>query len=284
MAGMGVTDMTRVVNRNTSGVPARLAIALLAASIGAPAAAETLKARYALSLLGFSIGNASASGVVEPQKYHVDITMRTTGLANLVNSTQGAANATGALTREGPSPASYANTTANSVETRSVQMALSANAVRSLVVRPEPWDAAARVPVTDSHRHAVVDPVSALVMGVPEQQELVGPAACDRTLQVFDGVTRFDVRLSFVETKTVRTRGYAGPVTVCAARYTPISGHRPDSSSTRFMAENQGMSVWLAPVPTAHVVVPYRIEINTSAGMLTIDAAEFQIGRRQAQQ
>ena len=103
----------------------------LAALSTAPAAAETLKAHYALSLLGLSIGSAYASGVIEPQNYRLDIAMKTTGLANLVNNTRGAATATGKLNPEGPSPASFANTLANSYETRTIRMSLGGNAVRA---------------------------------------------------------------------------------------------------------------------------------------------------------
>lgn len=248
----------------------------------APAQAETLRAHYSLSLMGLSIGSASASGVVEPHNYRVDISMRTSGLANLVNSTKGAATASGALAAAGPSPASYANTTSNNDEQRVVRMALSGNSVRALDVKPEPWDAAVRVPVEDSARRHIVDPVSALIMAVPPGEQLVGPAACNRNIPVFDGVTRFDVRLSYVGAKNVQTKGYAGPVAICSARYTPIAGYRPDSSSTKYMADNREIDVWLAPLPDAHVVVPYHIDIKTSAGMLVIDAAEFQVGQKQA--
>ena len=110
----------------------RLAAACCAvATISAtPATAETLKAHYALSLLGLSIGSAFASGVIEAQSYRLDIAMKTTGLANLVNNTRGAATATGKLNPEGPSPASFANTLANSYETRTIRMSLGGNAVR----------------------------------------------------------------------------------------------------------------------------------------------------------
>lgn len=258
---------------------------LAAASVvlcAVPAGAETLKARYALSLMGFPIGSAVASGVVEPQNYRVDISMRTTGLANLVNNAKGAATASGGLGAGGPSPASYANVTSNSDETRTVRMSLAGNAVRAIEVRPAPWDAASRVPVTESAKRNVVDPVSALIMSVPHGQELTGPAACNRTISVFDGVTRFDVELVYAGAHTAETRGYAGPVSVCTARYTPIAGHRPDSASTRYMAANSDMSVWLAPLADARVVVPIHIAIGTAAGTLVIDAAEFQIGQRRA--
>jgi hypothetical protein len=257
-----------------------LAAMLLLCAAGARA--ETIKAHYALSLMGLSIGSAYASGVVEPQNYRVDITMRTSGLANLVNNTKGAATASGGLTPVGPAPTAYANTTTNSDETRTVRMALASNAVRAVEVRPEPWDSDLRVPVSDSNKKRVVDPVSALIMSVPQGQDLSGPAACNRTIAIFDGVTRFDVALSYAGAHTAQTRGYAGPVAVCAARYTPIAGHRPDSKSTRYMAENRDINVWLAPLPEARVVVPIHIDIRTGAGELVIEASDFQISARRA--
>ena len=95
-------------------------------------------------------------------------------------------------------------------------------------------------------------------------------------------MTRFDVELAYAGDHTAQTRGYAGPVTVCSARYTPIAGHRPDSSATRYMANNNDISVWLAPLPDARVVVPIHIAIGTAAGKLVIDASEFQIEQRRA--
>lgn len=262
------------------GICAACALALCA-----PAAvhAETLKAHYALSLMGLSIGSAYASGALDPQNYRVDITMRTSGLANLVNSTKGAATASGGWTAIGPSPTAYANTTTNSDETRTVRMSLVANGVRAVEVKPEPWDAEQRVPVTDGNKKRIVDPVSALIMSVPQGQDLTGPAACNRTIAVFDGVTRFDVALSYAGGHNAQTRGYTGPVAVCAARYTPIAGHRPDSKSTRYMADNRDINVWLAPLPEAHVVVPIHIDIKTGAGELVIEASDFQIGSRRAE-
>jgi hypothetical protein len=254
--------------------------ALAASTTGA----ETLKAQYSLSLIGLSIGHASAVGVIDGRSYRIDLSMRTSGLASLVNDTRGAATAAGALSRGGePAPSSYANTTSNSYETRTVRMALAGNAVRAVKVEPVPWDLPVRVPLAESNKSHIIDPVSALLMHVPPEEPLTGPSACNRKIPVFDGVTRFDVTLAYVETRNVETRGYSGPVSVCMARYTPIAGHRPDSVSTRFMAENSDITVWLAPLPSAHVVVPYRIALRTSAGMLIVEPAEFRLGgRRQA--
>jgi hypothetical protein len=245
------------------------------------AAAETIKAHYALSLMGVSIGSAYASGVVD-RNYRIDISMRTTGLANLVNNTKGAATASGGLSAVGPSPTAYANTTSNEDEVRTVRMSLAGNAVRAVEVKPEPWDADQRIPVNEGAKKRVVDPVSALIMSVPQGQEMTGPAACNRTISVFDGITRFDIALTYSGEQTANTRGYAGPVAVCSARYMPIAGHRPDSKSTRYMAENRDINVWLAPLPESRVVVPIHIDMRTGAGDLVIDASDFQIGSKRA--
>jgi len=261
--------------------PELVALALLL--VASPCRAETLKAHFSLSLLGLSIGHASADGVIDARNYRIDISMRTTGLASLVNDTRGAATAAGVVSHEGLAPASYANTTSNTYETRTVRMALAGNSVRAVHVDPTPWDMPVRIPVTDSNKSHITDPVSALIMSVPASEPLVGPSACNRTIPVFDGVTRFDVTLSFVEMRNVETRGYSGQVSVCAARYRPIAGHRPDSVSTRFMAENNDITVWLAPLPMAHAVVPYRMALRTNVGMLVVEPAEFHLGgRRQA--
>ena len=257
----------------------RAPLLLLAMALFTPAAdAESFRAQYALSLMGLPIGQASATGVIDGRSYRLEIGMHTSGLATLVNSTKGAATATGKYSPEGLAPASFAHTIANATEQRTIRMSLSDKSIRQVEIDPEPWDASMRLPVTEEHKRHVFDPLSALLMPVPAGQELVGPSACNRTIPVFDGITRFDVHLTYVETRVAKTKGYVGPVSVCSARYRPISGHRPDSSSTKFMAENREMSVWLAPLSGSRIVVPLRIDIRTAVGMMSIDALEFQVG------
>jgi len=264
--------------RRRSGRVLSLVVAL--ALVPFAASAESFRATYALSLMGMPIGVASASGFIDAHGYKLEIGMRTSGLATLVNSSKGAATATGKFAADGVSPATFAHTIANSGEMRTVRMALSDKAVRQVEVNPQPWDAVLRLPVTEEQKRRVFDPVSALIMAVPAGEPLVGPSACNRTIPVFDGIARFDVHLTYVDTRNVQTRGYAGPVSVCSARYLPISGHRPDSQSTKFMAENREISVWLAPLASARVVFPLRIDLRTAVGMMSIEASEFQAGSR----
>ena len=51
---------------------------------------------------------------------------------------------------------------------------------------------------------------------------------CRRTLPIFDGHQRFDLKLEFKRMdKVTADKGYAGPVVVCSLRYEPIVGHSP---------------------------------------------------------
>jgi len=122
-----------------------------------------------------------------------------------------------------------------------------------------------------------VDPTSAMIMPVPEGEPLIGPAACNRTIPVYDGYVRFDITLHYIGVRDVSIEGYSGPVSVCAARYVPISGHKRDSKSTKFMSENRDIEAWLAPIERAHVVVPLHVALMTLAGAAVIDAVEFSV-------
>lgn len=250
------------------------ALAALTLALAAPAGAETLKARYGISMLGVPIGQATMSGEFG-QSYSLELYLKLTGLASMVSDSKGSAKSTGALAGGRVEAQTYATTASAKDATRTVRMAISGGAVRGVEISPPFEDKPGRVPLTEAHKRGVLDPLSALVMALPSGQPAVGPAACNRTLPVFDGYTRFDVTLSYKGTKQVRTQGYSGPVAVCAARYTPIAGHRPDRPATKFMAANKAMEVWLAPVGASGFLAPFRISVKTQIGTVTLDAQEF---------
>jgi hypothetical protein len=156
-------------------------------------------------------------------------------------------------------------------------MSLSANAVTGVDITPPFDDKPDRVPLTDHDKQGVVDPVGAVVVPVPAKGPLVGPASCDRKIAVFDGYTRFDVDLTYVGQRDVSAKGYKGPVAVCAVRYVPIAGHRRDRPATKFMADNKDLEVWLAPIASAHVLLPFRVSARTMMGMTVIEASEFRL-------
>jgi hypothetical protein len=244
-----------------------------------PASADVVRARYAVSLVGLHVGEAAAVGSVDSGKYRIDFNARLTGVAAMVADVRMALSSTGLLRNGAILPASYATTSGNSRETRTVRMALDGGNVKAVDISP-PWeDRDGRIPLTEAHKRNVLDPTSAFIMGVPDGQALVGPSACNRRIPIYDGFVRFDITLMYAGTRSVSIPGYSGPVSVCAARYTPIAGQKRDSRSARFMAANRQIETWLAPVEGAHVVVPIRVELMTLAGNALIEAVEFSVDR-----
>jgi hypothetical protein len=239
--------------------------------------ADEFRARYTVSLVGFHIGEVAAAGSLGQAFYRINLNAKLTGIAAMVSNVKLALAATGALRKSGLAPSTYATTSANSQGVRTVRMSLNAGNVKAVEIFPPFEDKDGQVPVTEANKRNILDPTSALIMPVPEGEPLVGPSACNRTIPVYDGYVRFDITLRYVGVKKVAVDGYFGPVSVCAARYTPVSGHKRDSKSTKFMAENKDIEAWLAPIARARVVVPIHVELMTLAGAAVIDAAEFSV-------
>jgi hypothetical protein len=253
-----------------------MASVCLAAS-AAGAGAETWRATYSVSLLGLPIGTAKTTGELSRTAYRIEANAKLSGLATLVADSRGAATGAGAIAGGHILPASYAVTAANASMTRTMRMSLAGSAVTAVDISPPFEDKPDRVPLRDQDKRGVVDPLGAFVFSVAGDDPLVGPAACNRTVPVFDGFTRFDVRLAYVGQRRVAGSGYNGPVAVCAVRYVPIAGHRRDRPGTKFMTENKNIELWLAPVESARVLLPYRISVRTMIGTAVIEASEFDV-------
>jgi hypothetical protein len=261
-----------------SSVLTRVLIAVASLSLAASmAAAETLKARYAVSLVGLHIGEIGVETRIEPANYRVNLTAHLTGVASWIAHLKLALASSGQIRGGEILPSAYATASANDTMTRTLRMSLNAGTVRAVEISPPFMDYDGRVPVSAANKRNILDPMSALIMAVPAGRSLVGPAACDRTIPVYDGVVRFDLKMSYVGTRDVSTTGYSGPVSICAVRYRPIAGHKIDSQSTKFMAENRDIEVWLAPIEPAHVVVPFRVGLKTLAGYTEVEAIEFSV-------
>jgi len=255
-----------------------LAPALIGLLVADGALAEPFQVKYSVHLIGLPLGSAGLNGSIDPDTYKIEATARLSGIAAVISNSKGAAVSTGSLEGRKPAPATYATTSSSSVMTRTIRMALNGGDVRAVDISPPIEEPPDRIPVTENQRRGIVDPLSALLMPIGEGEGLMSPSSCNRTIPVYDGFTRFDVVLSYSGTKQVKIAGYSGPVVICAARYIPISGHRPNRHVTEFMAQNKDMEVWLAPLANTRVLVPYKISVATLVGTTVIEAKEMSLG------
>ena len=229
---------------------------------------------YGIALAGIPIGTAQLSSALQGSRYSLGVSAQLTGLAGAVTGGQGSAQAGGSLA-DRPRPNGFSIATRTSTSGIAVRMSMSNGNVSRAEITPPLVDMSDRVPVTAAAKHGIVDPASALLMPSVARGELTDPANCNRTLPIFDGATRFNVVLSYAETRQVAKPGYSGPVLVCNARYVAIGGHRPDRPGVRFMEENRDMSVWLAPVEGANVLLPIRISVAPQVGTNIIEATRW---------
>jgi hypothetical protein len=203
---------------------------------------------------------------------------RLTGLAGLFSgSGRGGAVSSGTLGPNRALASGFSATGKSGGAQRVVQVGLASGNVEEIRIDPPFEERPDRVPLTEAHKRAIIDPLSAVVAVAARGAKMDDPANCNRRLPVFDGTQRFDVILSYAETKTVTKPGFSGNVLVCNARYEPIAGHRPARAAVKFMEQNRDISVWLAPVEGTRVLVPLRISLSTMLGTSVVEAERWRI-------
>jgi hypothetical protein len=145
-------------------------------------------------------------------------------------------------------------------------------------------EAADRVPITQETLSRIVDPVGALVVARDTAGPPDGRTICNRTVPVFDGWVRYDIALSYKETTNFVGRGgFSSTAIVCQARYVPVAGHRRSRESVQYMADNQRLEAWLAPIKGTNLLVPVKFIIGTDMGDLAITARDFVVTPAQRQ-
>jgi hypothetical protein len=255
-----------------------LLASIATAPLASAAQAATLKVDYRITLAGLTLGSADLTGAFEADSYDLKLQAKMSGLAGaLSGGGQAALSAAGTLSATRASASTFAATGRSSSAQRTVRIGLSSGNVTGVDINPPLDPVDDRMPLAESHKRGVVDPLGGMIAVARSRESVADPANCDRTVPVFDGTQRFNVTLAFSETKSVRTPAYTGTVLVCSVRYTPLGGHRPSRPSVKFMSENRDMSVWLAPVEGTRVLVPLRIAVNTMLGQNVIEAERWRV-------
>jgi len=242
-----------------------------------------LEAHYVASVAGIPIGKGTWRIDVVDDQYTANASGKTTGILQVFNAGSGQAVSRGTVNGGKPVSSTYAAIVAADKKFDEVHMTVNGGTVKEFTVEPQWPPTPDRVPVTEAHRRGVADPMSATLIAVGGSGDPVKPEACQRTLSIFDGRGRYDLVLSFKRMERVKAeRGYEGPVVVCAIRYRPISGHRPDRPAIRWLIEQRDMEMTLAPLVGTRVLVPYRVTIPTSIGTAVLEATEFVNGAQVA--
>lgn len=252
---------------------------------GAAYADGRLEARYRMALAGLELGRASFLLEINNKGYTASGSARVTGVMQAVSSGKGSAGARGTIERGSSlSPQNFSMEAESDKKAEAIRLVLSSNAVKDVMVEPPNTPSRDRVPVTDNDKKGVLDPMTAALILVPGTVDPLAPAACERTLSIFDGRQRYDLALSYVRTDKVKAeKGYEGPAVVCRVSYRPVSGHRPNRPGVKYMMQNKDVYVWLAPVSGTRVLVPFKVSVATMIGTAEMEALSFVSEQTDAQ-
>ncbi len=185
--------------------------------------------------------------------------------------------AQGAMRDGRPVAATYISTTTSEDDTLAVTMMLEDGNVTELTASPPP-PGEDRVPLTEAHRRGVTDPLTALLVPAADGQDGLSAAVCARTVPIFDGRRRYDLKLAFKRMERAKAdKGYAGPVVVCSLVFQPIAGHRAASPLLSLLAgDGREIEIAFAPVAGTRMLAPFRVTVVNMLGNLVIQASRFE--------
>jgi hypothetical protein len=260
-----------------TGLLAGLVLGGLSAEAGA---VETgmFSATYSISIAGIPIGKAAAESRFNGRQYTLTINGFTSGVSRLVSDATANLASNGSIYGSRVLPASYRLATSDGGHVASIEMRMNGGTVTDVKTIPEPREVPDRVPLNGRDKQNIVDPLSALILPAPGVANMTAEQACDRTVRIFDGFQRFDVRMSYKRQREINGRegSYSGPVYVCSARFVPVAGHVP--KRVKSLANNKSIEIWLAPISDMSLLVPYSIQLNIPLGTLVVRANNLTFG------
>ena len=262
--------------RTIAASAAALALMVAAAPGNAQAQAK-LDASYTITVAHIPVGNVAASVDIGDGEYTMTMNGRASGLMRVLTSGEGIFTTHGRAQDGRPVPESYSSKSTSDDDTLDVKMVLDGGTVKELTAS-EPPPSKDRLPLTEAHRQNIVDPLTALLVPASAGGDGLTKAACERTLPVFDGRRRYDLKLAFKRIERVKAdKGYAGPVVVCAVTFQPIAGHRASSPTVKFVGDGREIEIAFAPVAGTPLLAPFRISIANMLGNLVVQASRFEV-------
>jgi hypothetical protein len=235
-----------------------------------------LEARYSATLAGIPIGGGTWAIEIADTQYSSTLNGSTSGLLRAFTGGQGNATVRGML-HGGQLPSSiYTANISGRKKIDTIRITINNGNVKEFKVDPPSDNDPERVPITEASQRAVLDPMTASLVRMPGNGDLLSPEACQRRVEVFDGRLRYDMQFAFKRMDKVKAvKGYAGPVVVCAAYFSPVAGYVPSRAAIRYLSKQREMEVWLAPIAGTRVLVPYRAQGPTPIGQAVVEASEF---------
>ncbi len=249
-----------------------LAILLLAAGLFSTGQAQAADVEhetdYSIALSGFPIAKASFHTKLIDDRYTISGTLNSAGLADVISSTSGRTRVSGVVQQDKLRASEYSVSYKTGKKGRDIDVQFRNGNVTSATMTPKRLIPKNWIPVKPGDMRNVVDPLSGLIF--PAKTKV-----CPKTLPIFDGESRVDLKLSAKGTRPFKTEGFEGDVIVCGVQFVPKSGFRKGRDDVEYLRRLASMEIWFAKAEAVDVYAPVYVRIPTRLGPVTVSATRF---------
>ncbi|WP_336055437.1 DUF3108 domain-containing protein [Nitratireductor sp. CH_MIT9313-5] len=242
------------------------ALALTGACL-APSAAVTqersVRMRYDAYYLGLPIGKAEFDTRLNKAGYAISGSFASAGLVRIFDQTNGTISINGRFAGGEVRPSSYDLKYESGKKRKRTTIAFSGEKVSKTTNVPELKKRKDKVPLKKSHLSGVTDPISASLINTSD-----AASVCRQTLKVYDGEMRIDLKLS----PAPRSEHFKQAAVTCRGKFVPLSGHRPNHSSIKFLRDKAVIRIGFNPVEGTSLYSPSEAIVGTKIGNVHVKA------------
>jgi len=232
-------------------------------------------ASYDVALAGFSLGEFRLKVRFQGPSYQMKGDGSFSLFLGRAYKSEGRAASTGQLKKLGPESTSFMVSYEGGGKEEERRISFNGGDVSDVTIIPAKKPGKRRVPVTQQQLEDVVDPLSAAFFHMQ-----AGNSACDDTMPVFDGRLRYDLVLAPKRVDGLPSeapRGLSGPMQVCAVKFVPVGGHKPDNPVIKYLSTTDRIEARLVRLPETDLYVPYWVGVPTILGSAAITLTEIEI-------
>lgn len=233
------------------------------------------RSEYSISAFGLPIGRSTFEAKIAPDAYEMTGTLKARGLLALFQPTTGSVSVNGRIDADRVEARKFTLNYISGDETQRTEIAFSDGGVASTLNEPKVNKRQDWIDVTAAQFKDALDPVSALLLPADTPGEV-----CNRTLRVYDGAMRLDVRLSYLRTIPFSVSGKSGEAITCRARFKPVSGYNGDRKQIAWLRDKGRMDISFAAVEGTRLYAPLKATVATQVGPVRVFATRFQVSAR----
>ncbi|QOZ08142.1 hypothetical protein XH96_11820 [Bradyrhizobium sp. CCBAU 51765] len=286
-AAMGKVSSTalrakRTSSRLTSRVGrAALVFGMWLVAFGAPSASAAegdVRASYAVSFAGVPLANVTLHVALRGSTYAAQVDYQVSGAMRLLSNSAGIASSNGTHNAGHFVPTEFDLDHRSGSRRQKVKLGMTDGVVKTMVVDPPLALDSNQTAIEPKHLVAIVDPLSAFLMGAAKIEGRAQGGVCDRALSIFDGLRRYDVKLEHQGTGTTVQKGLGGSTTICRAVFKPVAGGIGEGDRARSSSPNSNVdqiTITFGRTSTMDLYIPVSIQAQTRLGAVSVLLTAF---------